>query len=59
MEHKTIRFTDSSGVIRPFDVIVDDIINLALVHSDGNKTIAAKRLSMPRSTFYRKLKAGE
>jgi len=59
MEHKTIRLTNSSGVIRPFDVIVDDIINLALDHCDGNKTVAAKRLAMPRSTFYRKLKAGE
>jgi len=58
MEHKVIRLTNREGKLRPFDRIVDDALQLAIMHCDGNKTHAAKGLSIARSTFYRKLKEG-
>jgi len=54
-----VRIIKSDGTFRSLDVIVDDVLNLALIHCESNKTEAAKRLTVPRSTFYRKLKAGE
>jgi len=58
MEHKVVRLTNSDGSIRAFDRIVDDVLQLAIMHCEGNKTHAAIGLSMARSTFYRKLKDG-
>jgi transcriptional regulator of acetoin/glycerol metabolism len=55
---KMIRLTNRDGSLRPLDIIIDDAIQLAIEHCSGNKTHAAKGLSLPRSTFYRKLKEG-
>ena len=54
-----VRVMHSDGTFRSLDSIVDDVLNLAFIHSECNKTQAAKRLAVARSTFYRKFKAGE
>lgn len=58
MEHKTIRLTNRDGSLRPFETIVDDIINLAIIHCGGQKSAAAKGLRIGRSTLYKKLETG-
>jgi transcriptional regulator of acetoin/glycerol metabolism len=57
-EPRTVRLTNRDGMLRPLDSIVDDVLNIALAHCDGKKLHAAKQLSIARSTFYRKFKAG-
>jgi transcriptional regulator of acetoin/glycerol metabolism len=54
-----VRIIKSDGTFRSLDRIIDDVLNLALIHCEGKKTQAAKQLTVPRSTFYRKFKAGE
>ena len=54
----TVRVTNGNGLLRPFEWIVDDILNLAVLHCKGKKTEAAKQLKMARSTLYKKLKDG-
>jgi transcriptional regulator of acetoin/glycerol metabolism len=53
-----VRLTTSDGKLRPFDVIVDDVIQLAIIHCEGNKSHAARGLRLARSTFYRRLRDG-
>ena len=53
-----VRLTNRDGSLRPFDTIVDDVLNLAIIHCGGKKAQAAKGLSLARSTLYRKLKDG-
>lgn len=45
---------DEHGVIRPFEKIEKDIIQLALQHCGGRMTEVAKKLGIGRSTLYRK-----
>jgi transcriptional regulator of acetoin/glycerol metabolism len=54
-----VRITNSDGTFRSLASIIDDVLYLTVMHCEGKKTIAAKQLKVPRSTFYSKFKAGE
>ena len=51
----TLRVTDPTGALRPFQAIERDIIVAALHHCDGRIGAVARALGIGRSTLYRKL----
>ena len=57
MSGATLALLDADGNVRPLEQIESEAIRFAIAHYDGQMSEVARRLSIGRSTLYRKLES--